>query len=1020
MSVRSLHRLALTWALLVLLGAAPAAAQRVRIEAPADGTVSYRDRIAVIVRGTPGLAATLTVNGLEARTLAVRPDMKADFLNVSVPPGPVTLRVDQKLPNGTAFSDSVRIHVIGSAARVTVDLQPQTLPADGLSRSEARIRVLDAWGMPLPDDQIVTVTLDNGTIVTPDIYPEQPGVQAQVRGGAAVVQLRSPGTVGEGHLLATASDVVAEATIHYTTPYEKWTVVGMATGQIGWRRNEPPPAEIDAGPDYRKGRYIDGRAALFARGTVGNGYLLTMSYDSDRKYDDRVFRYLTPEQVYPIYGDASSIFYEAPSAGPLFARLERDRSYLQYGDFSTNLSLAELTSYGRSFTGASSLLTNRWTTWRLFGARTDQAIQIDELPGEGVSGHYYLSASQRDIPIVEGSERVLIQVRDRVHSELVLKEEPRYRFTDYEIDYEAGTLLFKRPVPSYSSEENPIIIQVTYETARSLTKHWVGGGRVAFHPVEAWELGGTVVVEEQTDRDYWLTGADMRWQPHRAMTLTSELARSRNDQEGWAWKVGAVGRMGSALGYDMYYREADRTFYNPGSPTVQPGVRKLRGKATWSPAQAVTFTGEAFRTEDRVNREERLSASLGSSVRLKALTTRASVEASHLERQGRETRATILNTGMDLDVAPWWTLGAERDQTFGDEDIAYRPTLTRLHSRWGLNDRVDLVAEHAFRDGSLIDSSFTAVGIQSRFSDDLTAYAKYEIGGGIGGQQNMAVVGLRHRYRPHANLTFHTAFERMKTLRGSSIGDFYAYSVAGEFLPPEAFKASGRFEQRKGSALDKTVASGAVDFVLARSLSLLAKHTYLDEDRATGSATTSLRNHHFLSGVAFRGVSQDYLNVRGKYEYKSRYSSLVAPASSRQTHIGSVEMILEPWSQVEWFGRYAVKVARLSSEGVTSRSLTDLWMTSLRLGWCRYLDVLGEYRLLTQHTARDYRHGAAFELGVIVPNTRLAFGYNFAGYQDEDFAGMSYWAHGPYLKIQIKLSRSDVAGRLRGLQSIQR
>ncbi len=75
------------------------------------------------------------------------------------------------------------------------------------------------------------------------------------------------------------------------------------------------------------------------------------------------------------------------------------------------------------------------------------------------------------------------------------------------------------------------------------------------------------------------------------------------------------------------------------------------------------------------------------------------------------------------------------------------------------------------------------------------------------------------------------------------------------------------------------------------------------------------------------------------------------------------------------------------------------------------------YRLLTQHDSNDFTHGAALESGFIVQrNARLALGFNFSGYEDEDFSGASYWAQGPYLKVQIKFSDIDVAPLLNGLQ----
>ncbi|HPU84915.1 MAG TPA: OmpA family protein [Candidatus Latescibacteria bacterium] len=996
--------------------------QLVWIEYPtADSTLSYRDRLTLIARGRAGTPMTLRLNGREVTTLTVRADSKADFLNIAAPSGPVTLTVTQTLPGGRVFADSVFLHVVGPAARVTLDVSPSTLPADSLSQAEAVAQVLDEWGMPLADGQIVTFEIDNGSILTPDIYPDERGVQVQVRNGYASVLIQSSATAGEATLTANASNVVARATLNYTVPYERFTLVGLASGQVGWKTNAAAPAGINFGEDFEKGAYGKGKVAFFGRGTVRNNYLLTTSFDSDRRFDDQVYRYLTPERAYPIHGDASSIFYEAPSASKFFFRLAKERNYLQYGDFAPDLSQAELTAYRRTFTGVTAAMRNRRTAWSLFGAFTEQAIQVDEIPGEGISGNYYLSAARRGVRVVEGSERIVIQTRDRIHPENILREEVQYRFIDYEIDYLAGTILFKKPVPSRGFDENPIFIVATYEASRALQRHTVGGGRFALHSGEKWEVGTSVVGEGRSTGDYWLSGVDASYRPLRNMFVNAELARSDLAQTGWAWKFGAQGRYGSSLNYDLSYRSAERAFYNPSSTSALPGVTKTRGKVTWSPVAFASFTGEAFRSDDVINGEVRNSGILGVTYRWRTLTGLASTELTSVDRAGQETRTGVLSTGLEWAASRTLTLKAERDQNFLDEDVAYRPTLNRVQARWSPLQRLDVVAEHAFRDYNVMDSSYTAIGLQSRVTDNTTAYANYKLDGGINGQKNEAIVGLRHRFMPLPYVSMSTGFERMQTLRGNRSADFYSYSIAGEYLPPESFKASARFEQREGQTLDKMVASGAFDVVLVRNLSLLAKHTYAGEATLATGTWNRLRSHHFLSGLAWRSERSDYLNVLGKYEYKKQYNGMLTPATDRSVHIGSLEGMLEPRSQLEVFGRYAFKVAQLSSEGVSSRSLTDLWMGSIRYELRETWDVLGEYRLISQHTANDLQHGASAEIGrVLGGNARIAFGYNFVGYHDSDFAGLSYWGQGPFMRIQVKFTERDVAGGVDGLQTFWR
>lgn len=93
-------------------------------------------------------------------------------------------------------------------------------------------------------------------------------------------------------------------------------------------------------------------------------------------------------------------------------------------------------------------------------------------------------------------------------------------------------------------------------------------------------------------------------------------------------------------------------------------------------------------------------------------------------------------------------------------------------------------------------------------------------------------------------------------------------------------------------------------------------------------------------------------------------------------------------------------------------------MTNVRYEWHRWMDVLGEYRILHSHTARDVGHGASGEIGLIPQrNARVAIGYNFVGFVDRDFSGSNYWTHSPFLKSQVKFTENAVAGWLIGLQS---
>jgi hypothetical protein len=126
----------------------------------------------------------------------------------------------------------------------------------------------------------------------------------------------------------------------------------------------------------------------------------------------------------------------------------------------------------------------------------------------------------------------------------------------------------------------------------------------------------------------------------------------------------------------------------------------VRGLLNWRPANELTLTGEAFRSEDSVRDEERTSARIGGQYRWRGVTQTVDLERVRAERAGIETESTILGLGADRRINSRLSLGAQRDQSFGDPDSRYRPTLNQLRGNWQLNEHVDPIAEHSFR-GSL-------------------------------------------------------------------------------------------------------------------------------------------------------------------------------------------------------------------------------------------------------------------------------------------------------------------------------
>src|SRR5262249_14180867 len=148
--------------------------------------------------------------------------------------------------------------------------------------------------------------------------------------------------------------------------------------------------------------------------------------------------------------------------------------------------------YSRMLNGVKTEYNGENVAYSAFAARNAQSFVKDEIQGDGTSGLYHLSHQM----ILLDSEQITIQVRDRFHSEQVLSTQQLTRSIDYNIDYFAGTIFFKQPVPTRDSSFNPVYIVAQYEVDHGGDEQVTAGGRVAAKFAgDKVEIGATMINE---------------------------------------------------------------------------------------------------------------------------------------------------------------------------------------------------------------------------------------------------------------------------------------------------------------------------------------------------------------------------------------------------------------------------------------------------------------------------------------------------------------------------------------------
>ena len=340
-----------------------------------------------------------------------------------------------------------------------------------------------------------------------------------------------------------------------------------------------------AGMDRRTELYSEGRVAYYLKGVVAGKYLITSAFDTgkrefgqmfkdlDRAENDRLLTNLDPDKLYPVYGDSSTVVYDAQSQGRFYLALDSDELNLLVGSYPLSLTDTELAAYQRTLFGvrgayrsvSRSPYGQPDTQVVVFGAEVRQAHVRDEILATGGS-LYFLS--HRDL--VEGSEQVTMLVRDK-NTGLILSRLPQQQGLDYTIKYEEGRILFGRPILSVIDggslvepallHGHPVSIQVDYETRVQSFERTAGGGRVRQQIGDHVAIGGTYVKDEVASGAYELQGVDAEIRLARNSRIVGELAESRGtdsvtfqskdggltftdatplgEQEGRAWKIAA-------------------------------------------------------------------------------------------------------------------------------------------------------------------------------------------------------------------------------------------------------------------------------------------------------------------------------------------------------------------------------------------------------------------------------------------------------------------------------------------------
>jgi uncharacterized repeat protein (TIGR01451 family) len=1043
--------------------------------------------IRAAVKHAPGQTVSLRVNGKPADALTFEGMSKSADGSVAVSlwrgleirEGENRLVAEVKDANGVTVETLERsVHYSITPMRASLIREKSVLVADGVTRPVIAVRLTDRDGKP------VRAGLTGDFAVPAPYYPAVEADAQQARqlagleraqpvwkidGDDGIAYIELEPTTASGTLAMDFNfrddKVVRKQTIEtWLDPGNRpWTVVGFAAGTLGYNtlddRMEPVAETLD---DLN----ADARLALYAKGRVRGKWLMTLAYDSDKDKDDTRFGgVIDPRAYYTIYADRNETRYDAASVRKLYLRLERPQFYAMFGDIETGISEPELARYQRALNGGKAEYRGRNIAATAFAADTPYRFRRDEIQGNGLTGPYQLGAKD----ILPNSERIVIETRDRLHSERIINSVSLSRHVDYDIDYLSGTIRFREPVLSRSSALDPQFIVAEYEVDGVGQRVLNAGGRVSYRSTdEKIRVGATFIHDEDGNAKTNLGGVDARYRPNIDTEVRAELAMSdAKAQSGSpvaatgsakAWLIEAE-HHSSSIDFLAYLRERETGFGAGQLNRGEDGTRKFGFDARLRATRTLSLIGSAWQ-EDYLDvgsrrRAARLLAEYdnGITVARAGLThaddrlTDGTRSRSNLVQLGATQR--LMNKRLELDAQTEFALGGK------DASVDF-PTRHRLGARFAVSRDVNLVGSYEIADGDTIKARTARLGF------DLTPWSgarllatanQQEIG--EYGPRSFAAYGLSQSLKLGERWSVDVSVDGNRTIggvrakdvlnidqpvasggflggNGTLTEDFVAISTGATYRA-DRWTLTGRAEYRDGELANRIGLTLGGLRQLGEGRALGALFTYA---KASGSGTTPTTEViQFEMSWAHRPADSrvSWLNKSEFRSDKMRDAVAGQPgpigggaltidgdATSRRL-LNSLSVNWTPlgkrgkngmWHEraeigVFWGTRY--NFDRFGEDDV--KGWSNLIGADFRFNLGEHVDVgaSGTVRVGTDADTVSWAGGPTVTLAPM-KNANITFGYNFAGFHDRDFEDARYARSGAYVTFKLKFDQTSFAG----------
>lgn len=987
-----------------------------KILRPEEGRVfRKRDRIEVFVVTDIGSAISLYVNGLPVEREKIgqkeidagKRTISHIYYDVKIETGDNELMAVSKR-NGRKAVLRRNVYLSGNPETILPEVKRVSVPADGKTDGEIVFLVRDGRGLPVRDGIFVNVKGPKALIAESDANPDLMGVQAITRDGKITVTVPPSREDGEARISVVKGSAEATSVLNYESPLRDWFLFGYGEADIGVGSINGSGSLHRAGRKFNDGLFAEGKISLYGQGKVMKDHLLTLAVDTRPTRYDRLLDRIEPEKHYPLYGDAGELKFNSSSRSGTYIRLDHQKYSAMFGDFHTGLGGdLELTRYNRTFTGFRGETGFEKGKIQAFITRTDQVTYQEEIPADGTSGFYFL----KHYPLIENSEKIRIEVRDRYRPEKIIRVDYKKVNRDYDLNYNDGSILFKEPIPSVDEDLNPVTIVVSYECSNSDEQNFIYGARSTVNVTDRLTAGVTAFLEEEGEENSSMVGMDISGRILPSLEVEGEFGRSEKylHGSGDAYRIRFKGKREDYLLWSAYYRKIDQSFFNPSftGGKTELGSRKYGLDFDWKFRDRFRLLGKHYHHKFMERDEKKDYAHLAGSYSSDLFDSRLGLARAYHEAMDEgEHEAIMIRTSVSAERE---NIKAQLsyDQKISGEEVEEYPDRLEAKISRKVWDNIRAVLDHEYRTGSRSGARHrTRLGVESEINENLSVYSRYSLEGAVSGERGQATMGLKNRFRLSEGLTGTVAAENLSTVSGAEMGDFTSIATGWNYTPPESdYMVKGNYELKLENERNKHLFSAGGIKRVNRCWSGMFKgdiwftNEYAAANRAKVSSTlgVSCRSHIF-DGLTLLSL------IKSRYEKNS------------PSHPGGIDKEMTVSAEANYrFNRYwqaegktAARWVKNTFKKYSASSSTFMYQARviriLASGW----DISLTGRLIHQRETGTLRSEGGLEVGkVIMRNIWVGAGYDFADHNDHragvnDFSQIGFHV-GMRMKFNEKL-----------------